>query len=201
MAWFGLHFLLIISFSCRDTLWLIGQGLTIFPPSFKAFSQKAEGVVSAVLGQHLAASNPLRQTLATYLHLVGIERGYGYFAPNVPGAYKLVFELHHPGGRVQYVVPRVNSAAAGLRVASLLDEIGRTHSDALREYIVKMLAHSTWREYPEAKTIRAVFGAVTLPTLSEFQHGKRETYNFLYAYDFSRHDAPGGSTNPKEDKP
>ena len=61
-----------------------------------------------------AASNPVRQALATYLHIAGIETGYGYFAPNVPGSYKLVFELHYPDGRVEYELPSVSSAAAGV---------------------------------------------------------------------------------------
>ena len=164
----------------------MAQGLTIFPPPLKTFSQKTEKAVSTALGQRLAASNPIRQGLATYLHIAGIEKGYGYFAPNVPGAHKLVFELRYQDGRVEYALPRVNSAAAGLRIASLLDEIGRVRSDALREYIVKMLAYSTWREHPEVQAIRAVFGLVSLPSASEFGQGKRESYQFLYAYDFSR---------------
>jgi hypothetical protein len=185
LAWFSLHFLLIISFSLRDTLWLVAHGPTIFPSSFRSYSQKAEGAVSALLGQRLAASNPVRQTLATYLHIAGIETGYGYFAPNVPGSYKLVFELHYPDGRVEYELPSVGSAAAGLRVAGLLDKIGSTPYDALRELLVKMLAQSIWREHPEVKKVRAVFGSTRLPSLSEFEHGKRESYDFLYAYDFS----------------
>ena len=99
------------------------------------------------------------------MHLAGIETGYGYFAPNVPGGYKLVFELHYADGRVEYELPRVNSAAAGLRVAGLLDKIGRTRSDALREHLVKMLTSSIWREHPGLKTIRAVFGSVSLPSV------------------------------------
>jgi hypothetical protein len=185
LAWFSLHFLLIITFSCRETLWLIARGLTIFPSSFKSFSQKVETAVDAILGQQLAASNPVRQPLATYLHIAGIETGYGYFAPNVPGSYKLVFELHYPDGRVEYELPRVNSAAAGFRVAGLLDEIGRTRYDALREHLVKRLAQSIWREHPEVETIRAVFGSITLPSISGFERGKRESYDFLYGYDFS----------------
>jgi len=190
VAWFGLHFLIIISFSLRDTLWLVAHGPTIFPSSFKSYSQKAEGVVSALLGQRLAASNPVRQALATYLHIAGIETGYGYFAPNVPGSYKLVFELHYPDGRIEYELPRVNSTAAGLRVAGLLDKIGRTPYDALRELLVKTLAQSIWRRHPEVKTIRAVFGSIRLPSVNEFEHGKRESYEFLYAYDFSLSEKP-----------
>ena len=196
MAWFGLHFLLIISFSYRDTLWLIAQGPTIFPLSFKSYSQKTETAVSAVLGQHLAASNPVRQALATYLHIAGIETGYGYFAPNVPGSYKLVFELHYPDGRVEYELPPVSSAAAGLRIAGLLDKIGRTHYEALRERLVKMVAKSIWQEHPEVKAIRAVFGSISLSSISEFENGRRESYEFLYAYDFSRREEPAEPARP-----
>jgi hypothetical protein len=190
VAWFALHFLLIVSISCRDTLQLVVQGPTILPFSFKSFSRRALSVADATLGQHLAASNPIRQTLATYLHFAGIEAGYGYFAPNVPGTYKLVFELHYPDGRVEYKLPSVRSAAAGLRIAGLLDKIGRTHYDVLREHLVKMLALYIWREHPEVKTIRAVFGSIRLPSVSEFERGKRESYEFLYAYDFSVQNEP-----------
>jgi len=190
VAWFVLHFLLIVSFSCRDTLQLVAQGPTIFPASFRSFSQKAEKAMSVALGQQLAAANPVRQALATYLQVAGIEAGYGYFAPNVPGSYKLVFELHYPDGRVEYELPSVSSAAAGLRIAGLLDNIGRTQYDVLREHLVKMLALSVWREHPDAKTVRAVLGSIKLPTASEFEHGKRESYEFLYAYDFSLQNEP-----------
>ena len=152
--------------------------------------------MSAVLGQHLAASNPVRQALATYLHIAGIETGYGYFAPNVPGSYKLVFELHYPDGRVEYELPPVSSAAAGLRIAGLLDKIGRTHYEALRERLVKMVAESIWQEHPEVKAIRAVFGSINLPSISEAEHGRRESYEFLYAYDFSRNEEPAEPERP-----
>jgi hypothetical protein len=195
VGWFGLHFFLILSFSCRDTLQLVVQGPTILPSSFKSFSRRAVSVADATLGQHLAASNPIRQTLATYLHLAGIEAGYGYFAPNVPGSYKLVFELHYPDGRVEYELPSVSGAAAGLRIAGLLDKIGRTQYDVLREHLVKMLALSIWREHPEVKTIRAVFGSIRLPSVSEFERGKRGSYEFLYAYDFSLQNEPAKPKN------
>lgn len=166
------------------------RGPTIFPSSFRSYSEKSEGVVSALLGQRLAASNPVRQVLATYLHIAGVETGYGYFAPNVPGSYKLVFELHHLDSRVEYELPRVNSTAAGLRVAGLLDQIGRSDYDALREILVKMLAHSVWREHPDVTMIRAIFGSIRLPSVNEFEQGKRESYQFLYAYDFSLRKEP-----------
>ncbi|HTG28779.1 MAG TPA: hypothetical protein VK818_11210 [Methylomirabilota bacterium] len=144
----------------------------------------------------MTASNPVRQALATYLHLAGIETGYGYFAPNVPGSYRLVFELHYPDGRVEYELPSVSSAAAGLRIAGLLDTIGRTPYDALREHLVKMLARSIWREHPDVKTIRAVFGSIILPGVNDFEQGKRQSYEFLYAYDFSLENQPAKPKDP-----
>jgi hypothetical protein len=47
------------------------------------------------------------------------------------------------------------------------------------------LADARWREHSDATTIRAIFGSVILPSAPEFEHGKRESYEFLYAYDFS----------------
>jgi hypothetical protein len=168
----------------------------MLPSSFKGCSKRAEVVASSALAQNLAASNPVRRILLTYLHVAGIERGYGYFAPNVPVSYKLVFELHYLDSRVEYELPHVNTPAADLRMASLLDEIGRTRYDALREYLVKMLARVTWRDHPDVKTIRAIFGSRNLPSISEFERGVPESYQFLYAYDFSlgdesfQHEAP-----------
>jgi hypothetical protein len=195
VAWLFLHFLLIISVSCRETLRLIAQGPTILPSSFKSNSQEAETTVSIALGQRLSASNPVRQALATYLHISGIEASYGYFAPNVPGSYKLVFELHYRDGRVEYELPSVSSAAAAFRIAGLLDNIGRTRSDPLREHLVKMMAQSIWREHPDVETIRAIFGLIDLPSVRDFEHGKRESYEFLYAYDFSLQNEP---SKPKD---
>lgn len=196
LACFVLHFFLIITVSCRETFWLVGRGLTIFPASFDSYSQKAETVASAVLGQHLPSSNPLRQALATYLHIAGIETGYGFFAPNVPGSYKLVFELHYPDGHLEYELPRVSSAAAGLRVAGLLDKMGGSRYDPLRETMVKMLAYSIWQEHPGATTISAVFGTIKLPTIAEFERGEKESYEFLYSYEFSRTDKTTESKSP-----
>jgi len=185
LAWFLLHCLLIITISSREIFWLIAHRLTILPPSFTSTAQKLESIASATLAQDLASSNPVRRALLAYLHVSGIERGYGYFAPNVPGSYKLVFELHYPDGTVGYELPEVRSTAAELRLASLLDEIGRTRHDPLREYLVKTLAGPVWREHPEVKRIRAIVGLCNFPDIHEFHRGARETYEFLYAYDFS----------------
>jgi len=190
LAWLVLQLLLIISFAGRDTLRSIAEGPTTLPSSLKSSSQKAEGILSTALGQRLPTANPYREAVATYVNLAGIEVGYGYFGPNVPGTYKLTFALQYPDGHVEHELPHVSTAAAGLRVSRLLDEIGQTKYDALREILVRMLAQSVWREHPEVKAVQAVFESVKLPPLNEFEHGKRESYQVLYTYDFVREERP-----------
>jgi len=195
LTWFALQFLLILSFSCRDLLRVVAEGPTIVPLSFKSFSQKAQKLISIAPAEQPSPSNPLRESVNTYVQLAGIESGYGYFAPNVPSGYTLVFELHYRDGRVEYELPSVRSAAAELRIAGLLDNIGRTPYDELREILLKTLVQSIWRKHPELQSVRAILGSLTLPSVREFEQGERESYEFLYAYDFSRQDAPP-KTNP-----
>jgi len=190
VAWLAVQLLLIVSFAARDTLRSIAEGPTILPPSLKSSSQKAERVVSTAFGHRLPTTNPYREAVATYVNLAGIEVGYGYFGPNVPGTYKLTFALQYPDGHIEYELPYVSSAAAGLRVSRLLDEIGQTKYDTLREILVKMLAQSVWREHPEVKAVQAVFESIKLPRLNEFEHGKRESHQVLYTYDFVRAERP-----------
>lgn len=196
LAWFSLHFFLVAAISSRDIFWLIAHGLTLLPHASVGIAQKCELIASAAIGQKMASSNPIRRVLFTYFHLAGIDRGYGYFAPNIPGNYKLVFELHYADTRVEYALPRVQSKAAALRLTSLLDEIGHAESDRLRQYLIRTITRSIWREHPDATSIRAIFGRSRLPSVNEFEEGKRESYEFLCAYDYSRDTNPADSKNP-----
>jgi hypothetical protein len=48
-----------------------------------------------------------------------------------------------------------------------------------------MLALSVWRQRPDVKKIRATFGSVNLPSISDFEHGKKESFQPVFSYDFS----------------
>ncbi len=129
--------------------------------------------------------NTVRQLLDLYTHSAGIETGSGFFAPNVPDNYKLVFEISYPDGKTEVQLPRIGSAADGIRVVDFLDKVPEIKSPALRELIMRMLATSVWRENPEAVDVRVIFGLVRLPDLAAFKRGDRETYDTLFAYDFT----------------
>jgi hypothetical protein len=141
-------------------------------------------MTATVLGQNLETSNPFRQVIATYLRGAGIEIGYGFFAPKVAITRKLIFELTYPDGRVEYELPHVGEAATGLRLTLLFESISRLQYEQLRQTIFKTMAFSMWREHPDVKQIRSIFGFVVQPSIADFERGKEASYHVLYAYDF-----------------
>ena len=190
------HFLFIFASGCRDVLSFIARGYTWLPAVIASPARETGSVLSTALGGTLERSHPARQVTTLYSHLAGIEAGYAFFAPNVPNNHKLVFEIHYPDGRVEYDLPHVSSSSAGLRMAVLLDHLGETRSEELREVMTKMVTYSVWREHPEATRIRAVLGFAVLPTAAEFQRGLRESNEFLYAYDFVLPSSSGKREEP-----
>jgi hypothetical protein len=196
-AWFVVHFFLITAVCLAGIFSLVAEGTTMLPSSLDKDARKAELIAAFVLGKEAAASNPLRQGIATYLHAAGVQAGYSFFAPNVPGYHKLTLELHYANGRVDYESPHVSGKAAALRLTSLLDRLADNRYQPLREVVVKMLALSVWRERPDVNKIRATFGAVNLPGVSEFEHGEAETFHPMFSYDFSLRDEEEAIEGPQ----
>lgn len=168
----------------------------MLPSALDQYARKGEIVTAWLLGKQGGGSSPIRQTIATYLHAAGIQAGYTFFAPNIPGYHKLTFELYYDDGRVEYESSHVRGKAAALRLASLLDRIPESRYEPLREVVAKMLALSVWREHPEVKRIRAVFESVDMPSITEFEHGKRESFQPMFSYDFSLREEEDRSTTP-----
>ncbi len=187
-AWFGIHFFLVTAVCLAGVFWLIAQGATILPSVWDECARKAELGATWCLGKEADPSNPLRKGIATYLHAAGIQAGYSFFAPNVPTQHRLSLELFYPDGRVEYASPHVRGKAAALRLDSLLDRLAEERYEPVREVLVKMLALSVWREHPDVKQIRATFGSVNPPDISEFEQGKRESFQPMFSFDFSLRD-------------
>jgi hypothetical protein len=184
-AWFGIHFLLITAVCFAGLLSLIAEAATTLPSVLEPYAGKAEVAAAWLLGKEAAASSPLRRGIATYLHAAGTQAGYTFFAPNVPGYHRLTLELFYEDGRVEQESPRLRSKVAALRLDSLLDRLAEERYEPIREVLVKRLAFSVWREHPDVKKIRAVFGSVTPPDLAEFEQGKAETFQPMFSFDFS----------------
>lgn len=185
VAWFGIHFFFITAVCFAGLFSLIAEGATVLPSSLNTCARKAELVAAWLLGKQAAAPSPVRQTIATYLHAAGIQSGYTFFAPNIPGSHKLTLELYYQDGRVEYESPHVSSRAAPFRIDSLLNRLADARYEPLREVVVKMLALSVWREHPDVEKIRAIFGSVSPPSINDFEHGKGESFQPMFSYDFS----------------
>ena len=184
-AWFGIHFLLITAVCFAGLFSLVAEGATILPSALDKYAGKAELVAAWLLGKQADAASPVRYGVATYLHAAGIQAGYSFFAPNIPSYHKLILELYYEDGRVEYESPHVSGKAAALRLDSLLDRLADNRYEPLREVVVKMLALSVWRQRPNVKKIRATFGSVNLPSINDFEHGKKESFQPVFSYDFS----------------
>jgi hypothetical protein len=184
-AWFGVHFFLITAVCFAGIFSLVAQGLTILPSVLNRFARKGELAAATVLGKEAAPSSPVRRGIATYLHAAGIQAGYTFFAPNIPSYHKLILELYYSDGRVEYDSPHVSGKAAALRLDSLLDRLADPRYEPLREVVVKMLAFSVWRERSDVEKIRAIFGSVNPPGISDFEHRKGESFQPLFSFDFS----------------
>jgi hypothetical protein len=140
---------------------------------------------SSVLNDESAPSWELSRTfLATYFDCTGIESGYSFFAPIVPGNARLAFELQYPDGHTEYDVPVVNGVAGGDRVSALIDQLRFVHYVRLREALLRSLADAVHREHPAAITVRAVLGTAVLTTPAEYRAGRRITYLPLFAYEY-----------------
>ena len=173
-TWFGAHFFLVTAVCFSDIFSLVAQGLTILPSAVVGFARTGELAGEWVSGEKMAASNPVRRLIATYLDAAGSQAGYSFFAPNIPGYHKLVLELYHDDGRVE--------------LDNLLDRLANPRYEPLQEKVVKMLAFSVWQEQPDVKSVRAIFGTVRQPGISDFEHGKRESFQPLFSFDFSLRD-------------
>jgi len=187
-AGFGIHFFLLSAVFLAGLFWLLWKGRTILPSACNEYARKAELGATWCLGKEAGPSNPLRRGIATYLHAAGIQAGYSFFAPNVPTKHRLTLELFYDDGRVEYESPHVRSKAAALRLDSLLDRLPEQRYEPVREVLVKMLAFSVWREHPNVKKLRATFGLVNPPSITEFEQGKMETFQPMFSFDFSLRD-------------
>ena len=195
-AWFGIHFLLITAVCFAGLFSLIAEGATILPSALDKYAGKAELVAAWLLGKQADAASPVRYGVATYLHAAGIQAGYTFFAPNVPGYHRLILELYYEDGRVEYDSPHVRSRAAALHLNSLLNRLADARYEPLREVVLKMLALFVWQEHPDAQKIRAIFGSVNMPSISDFKQGKKESFQPLFSYDFTLRDEEEQSTAP-----
>jgi len=179
------HLFLVLWVCTRNTILLVADRHTALP---EWLHQSAKRTVSAIAEAHIRHAGALAlldQVWAAYEHAAGIDTGYGFFAPAVPNASKLVFEITYADGHPEYELPVVSDNAAGLRLSTFLYQLPRVRYEPLRELVMRMVVYSVWQRHPTAKRIRAVVGFVSIPPPTAARDLHVADYQFQYAYDFT----------------
>jgi hypothetical protein len=185
LSWFVIHFAALLFVSVHETARLISLRLTNIPPRIADSVRRGTSVTETQLGLPRSKINLLRQALIPYLACGGMDAGYGYFAPNVPNSYQLSFELHGTDDRIELRSLQLASSDLGLRVASLVDQIGGTSAPELREHMLKKIAMVVARRNSVVRNVHVSLSQITSPTLGEYARGQRQTAVLLYQYNFS----------------
>ncbi len=185
-----IHIGFITLVCCRDTLWIVEQGFTVFGRRAKQPATIGESSNSVAPGQSLRVENSLRQVLDLYLHSAGIESGYGFFAPNVGNSPKLILELQFADGGVEYEPIVADSKENSLRLASFMDYVNRTNSETLRDILIRSLAKPFWQRRPEIVRIRAILGVLSFPSAADLLAGKGPSYEVVSVRDLARPESP-----------
>ncbi len=179
----ALHLSIIFAICCRDTFTVLSAGQVLWPDAWTRYSSKAQRTSEVLLLRSLVRENPVRQGLFAYLNMAGIENGYGFFAPRVPDAYQLRFELHYKDGSVGSEQLPGDAGVSALRVDSLLDVIGRADDAVVREGIIQLLADRIWEEHGNLERVRVFFETVSSPPWRDFAKGAQNSIEILYTYD------------------
>lgn len=183
-AFLGFHFTLAISIALLD----MSSGM-VASGRDAAFWRRVEALTNTILGKGRTEDDWVRQLFATYSDCTGIDAGYSYFAPDVPANAKVIFEITDAAGKTTYDLPVVERAAAGVRIATLLESLPRVRYQPFRKAILKILSESAAREHPEAVTIRALLGVAVQPGVTDYIKGKRTFYRRLDVYEYRRQKA------------
>jgi hypothetical protein len=173
----------LIAVSLVQTAQLIVASKTVVPTGTVKALKKLGLVSEASFGSRFTRSGPVRQSLVTYLACAGADGGYGYFAPNVPPTYELSYELRYSDGRSEVRIARSSNTALGLRIASLLEQVGGISSLTLREHVLKKFATVFLRQHPDVEKMRVSLWQVTPPTIEQYTQGKRHYPTVLCTYD------------------
>ncbi len=145
---------------------------------------RAAATLNCSAGQCFPRNNVFREGVPLYLSLAGAGAGYNFFAPHVPASYRLVFELRYRDGHTEYSPPQTEATGSEVRLASLLDVIGRFDDVKIRQGLLRLLAQDVWARHPDLAAVRAIFGTVNFPPVEQYEQGRSEKYTVLCSLDF-----------------
>jgi hypothetical protein len=117
-----------------------------------------------------------------YSHLAGIDTGYGLFAPNVPSAVSVAFELTDTAGRSTVSLPMLNTREG-------LDRFNVNFNTFKKFEEIRPLLAYGWairmlELQPGHNKITVVIGRHLQPSMEAYRKGERATFIESVRYEF-----------------
>ena len=118
-----------------------------------------------------------------YAHYAGINTGYSLFAPNVPSAISVIFELTDPAGNSIAQLPILNSDEGLDRLSGNFSTF--SSFEEIRELLTYGWAMRMLEINPGYTKIAVVVGSHRMPTMQAFREGVNPTFVEVGRYEYS----------------
>jgi hypothetical protein len=181
---FFIHFFFIIIYSCKQTvdLSLTRQTYISNTANVKGL-QKADYYLSRLLF-HKRNTSFDNDYLNLYMVSAGSKTPFSYFVANITPVEKLVFELEFNDGTKQIILPTVQSNEMGIKLKSLFNTIFRTPNELYKDILIKKLVEYQIKNLSNIKSVKAIFGVIDIPSLTNFPQKPNLDFQYLYQYNF-----------------
>ncbi len=168
------HFLFAVCCGCRDLLDALAKGGAVFTENSARSFARWKSLPEIVLGEQSDGKrNVWGQGVDLYLTISGIESTYGFFAPQVPAADRLTFELHYLDGRKEEEMLHLDAIGSEFRVASFMDFLDRVPDSALRSDLIRLVSSDVWAFHHGLSSMRVRYESIGLPSAAEYERGLR----------------------------
>ncbi len=117
-----------------------------------------------------------------YAHFAGINTGYSLFAPNVPSAMAVIFELTNEAGESTVMLPMLNSTEGLARLHGNYNFFSAFED--FRELLAYGWAMRMLEMNPGYNKAAVVIGAHRMPSMEAYRNGKRSTFLENGVYEF-----------------
>jgi hypothetical protein len=118
------------------------------------------------------------KALALYGALSGSDNGYGFFAPSVSSQLRVTFSMTDSAGRRWTdVLARGHNREADLRIGGI---VSMSSSEEWRRGLAASWAARMFGSHPEASQVVIRIEVYDVPSMAEYQEGKRPEWNTVY---------------------
>lgn len=177
IAFFGLHIAVIVVYN------LVGLKAYQKEIVFESLSDPGKKVYTQVK-KILPRSVPV--PIQVYSHYAGTDTGYSLFAPNVPSAIGVMFELKDSEGNVTVKFPSLNSLSGLDRFTGNLSTY--RSFEELRPLLAYGWAVRMLEIYPDFTEVTVIIGSHRMPGMRDYQKGKRPKFVESARYEFALDD-------------